>query len=92
MSLKEILIKDYNTILDSTSPIELSKALASTYETLLKSPYKYPTEEDKQIVVIRHISNISSYIHAKLENKITDKESIPFETTYSGLINLLKYL
>jgi hypothetical protein len=92
MTLKETLVKDYNTISDSNSPIELSKALESTYNVLLSSPYKYDSEETKQIHTIKHISNISNYIKVKLDNKITEKESISFETTYSGLISLLKYL
>jgi hypothetical protein len=92
MTLKETLIRDYNTILDSDSPLELSKALESTYFVLLSSPYKYDSEETKQIQIIRHISSISNYIRAKIDGDITDKESISFETTYSGLINLLKYL
>lgn len=92
MNLKENLIKDYNAILNSNSPIELSKSLANTYEVLLKSPYKYATEEEKQITVIRHIFNITSYTKAEIDNTITDKESIPFETTYSGLFYFLKDL
>ncbi len=83
MALKETLLKDYNNILSSESPLELSKSLASTYDVLMKSPYNYSSEEEKHKAIIRHISSISSYISAKIDNSITDKESTAFETTYS---------
>jgi len=92
MTLKETLVRDYNKILNTDSPLELSQSLESTYEVLLKNPYVYPSEEDRQKAIIKHISQISSYIHAKIENNITNDIKIKFETTYGGLIYLLKHL
>lgn len=91
MMLQKTIISNYNTILNSDSPADLANALAQTYDVLNKSNYYNHDLELKQISIIRHVSIISSYIHNKIENTLTDKNKIEFETTYAGLISHLKY-